>query len=159
MKTGAKKRLGPKVLVVDDIENERRALVIGLRLEGFDAIGAANGEDALTLLKEHHFEVVLMDLMMPAMNGLQLARSIRNIAPATITVLMSAYALSPIQLARADAGVVGFVPKPYCFEDVVSFIKSKIEASPDGPSASDALAVKKLGLPGPVDLTDIGVTG
>ena len=159
METTEKKILGPRVLVVDDAENERRALVIGLRLEGFDAVGATGGSDALSQLEKSRFDVVLIDLMMPSMNGLQLARNIRLVAPTVITVLMSAYALSPIQLARADVGVVGFVPKPYCFEELVKFIRTKMELARDSRSPSAQSSLKKLGLPGPVDLTEISATG
>jgi len=159
METSKNDKVGPRILVVDDSDNERRALVIGLRLEGFDAAPASGGDDALSQLKESRFDVVLIDLMMPSMNGLQLARNIRLVAPEVITVLMSAYALSPIQLARADVGVVGFVPKPYCFEELVKFIRTKMELARESRPSSTPTTVKKLGLPGPVDLTEIPVAG
>ncbi|MCU0662194.1 MAG: response regulator [Myxococcota bacterium] len=120
------KKTGPRILVVDDDTNEMRSLVIGLRLEGFDAIGAGAGEQALRLLEEGDFALVIIDLMMPEMNGLQLARSIRRSFANIATMLMSAYHLSPAQLSRADTGVIGFVPKPFSFEDLVRFIRSKI---------------------------------
>ena len=116
-----------KILVVDDDPNEMRSLVIGLRLEGFDAIGASSGPTALNMLDQESFRVVIIDLMMPEMNGLQLARAVRDSYPSITTLLMSAYHLSPVQLARADTGVAGFVPKPFCFEELVRFIQSKVD--------------------------------
>ena len=121
------------MLVVDDDPNELRTMVIGLRLEGFDAVGAADGTSALKLLQESTYSLILIDLMMPEMNGLQLARAVRSSFPAVLTILMSAYHLSPVQISRADAGVVGFVPKPFRFEELVLFIRSKLE-----PKAADA---------------------
>ena len=116
----------PKLLIVDDDPNEMNSLAIGLRLEGFDAVGVNNGTEALALMQHTDFAAVLIDLMMPEMNGLQLARRIRSDHPKSMTIMMSAYHLSPIQLAKADTGVVGFVPKPYCFDDLVYFIYQKL---------------------------------
>ena len=103
----------PKLLIVDDDPNEMNSLAIGLRLEGFDAVGVNTGTEALALMEQTDYAAVLIDLMMPEMNGLQLARRIRSDHPDTITIMMSAYHLSPVQLAKADTGVVGFVPKPF----------------------------------------------
>ena len=58
-------------------------------------------------------QIGLFDLMMPGMNGLELARNVRALHPQVRVVLTSAYHLSERQLARADCGVVGFVPKPF----------------------------------------------
>ena len=120
----------PKLLIVDDDPNEMNSLAIGLRLEGFDAVGVNTGTEALALMEQTDYAAVLIDLMMPEMNGLQLARRIRSDHPDTITIMMSAYHLSPVQLAKADTGVVGFVPKPYCFDDLVHFIYQKIDPHP-----------------------------
>jgi DNA-binding NtrC family response regulator len=114
------------ILVVDDDINELRALLIGLQLEGFEVRGVSSGEEALETLSERHYDLALLDLMMPEMNGLKLARSIRSAHPDTTAVLMSAYHLSPVQLARADTGAVGFVPKPFRFDELVGFIRTKL---------------------------------
>ncbi|MDJ0764123.1 MAG: response regulator [Myxococcota bacterium] len=144
-----KRRL--RILVVDDDPNEMRSLVIGLRLEGFDAEGASSGADAIALLKQDTYSAIIIDLMMPEMNGLQLARAIRTSFPSVPAILMSAYHLSPIQLARADTGVVGFVPKPFCFDELVRFIHKKIDPqSVSSTTASEALSTN--GLNTPIDL-------
>lgn len=118
-----------KLLIVDDNQNEMNSLAIGLRLEGFDATGVESGQAALEALKKDKYAAVLIDLMMPEMNGLQLARRIRESYPETFTIMMSAYHLSPVQLAKADTGVIGFVPKPFRFEDLVMFIRSKLNGT------------------------------
>ena len=58
----------PRVLVVDDDPNELKSLVIGLKLEGFDTLGASSGADALNALSTQRYSVVLIDLMMPKMS-------------------------------------------------------------------------------------------
>ena len=66
-----------------------------------------------------------IDLMMRESSGLHLAREIRRRYPGVRTVLTSAYPLGQRQLERLDCGVVGFVPKPFDFGDVVDFLRAK----------------------------------
>lgn len=156
MMPALEKKTLPKILVVDDDPNEMRSLVIGLRLEGFDAIGVANGADALAALGSASYCAVIIDLMMPEMNGLQLARAVRSAYPAVTTMLMSAYHLSPVQLARADTGVVGFIPKPFCFEELVRFIQ--IKTNPGKPVRQVAPSSgSNAGLHAPIDVSQVSV--
>jgi CheY-like chemotaxis protein len=116
----------PRVLIVDDEENQRRTLAIGLRLEGFDVMVAASGTEALRLLAgPPTVDVAMIDLMMPGLNGLELARQIRRAFPHVRVVLSSAYHLSARQVERADCGAVGFVPKPYKIVELCSFLRTK----------------------------------
>lgn len=115
-----------RILIVDDEDNHRKTLAIGLRLEGFEIIEARDGEAALVVLESETADFAIVDLMMPGINGLDLARRLRFRCPDLRVVLTSAYHLSERQLARADVGAIGFVPKPYRLEDLVSFLKSKL---------------------------------
>ena len=117
-----------KILVVDDDPYEVKALTLGLSMEGFDVDGAEDGETALKMLDETVYNAALIDLMMPGINGLQLARKIREKHPDVSTLLMSAYHLSPMQLAKADTGIVGFIPKPFRFHKLVQYLNGKLGA-------------------------------
>ena len=108
-----------RVLIVDDEQNVRRTLAIGLRLSGFEVEEAGCSESAMTILEEGHFEVALVDLMLPEINGLDLARWIRGRCPSTSVILMSGYHLSERQIERADAGISAFLPKPFMVDDAV----------------------------------------
>jgi len=143
----------PRVLIVDDEENQRRTLSIGLRLEGFDVVVAGSSQEALRALgaasvtydggarppsqpgapvsaspKTHGIDLALIDLMMPGLNGLELARQIRRLFPSVRVVLSSAYHLSARQVERADCGAIGFVPKPYRLAELCSFLRAKTKA-------------------------------
>lgn len=118
--------MGARILIVDDESNHRRTLAIGLRLEGFEVREAPDGQAALALIEEHSVDVAIVDLMMPGMNGLDLARRLRLRAPRVRVVLTSAYHLSERQLSRADVGAIGFVPKPYQLTDLVGFLRDKV---------------------------------
>jgi DNA-binding response OmpR family regulator len=118
-----------RVLVVDDEENQVRVLAIGLRLEGFEVLTARSAEAAFDLLAREQVDLAIVDLMMPGTNGLELARQVRDNYPKVRVVLTSAYHLSERQLARADCGVVGFVPKPYELAELAGFLRSKLSTS------------------------------
>ena len=121
----------PRILIVDDEENQRRTLSIGLRLEGFDVVVAGSSQEALRALGAAGgagIDLALIDLMMPGLNGLELARQIRRLFPAVRVVLSSAYHLSARQVERADCGAIGFVPKPYRLAELCSFLRAKTKS-------------------------------
>lgn len=120
-----------RVLIVDDEENQRRTLSIGLRLEGFDVVVAGSSAEALQVLASAspQVDLALIDLMMPGINGLELARQMRSLFPTVRVVLSSAYHLSARQVERADCGAIGFVPKPYRLAELSSFLRSKTKPS------------------------------
>lgn len=115
-----------RILVVDDEENHRRTLAIGLRLEGFEVLEAEDGERALEVLEANTADLAILDLMMPGLNGLELARKLRIRCPSMLVLLTSAYHLSEKQLERADVGAIGFVPKPYALADLVTYLRRKL---------------------------------
>jgi DNA-binding response OmpR family regulator len=128
-----------QLLIVENEPNELKALIIGLRLEGIEASGAPNAQAALAMLKERDYDVVLTDLMMPQMSGMELARQIRSEHPKTTTILMSGFSLSTLQLSRHDCGVVGFIRKPFRIDELLAYIHAKLKAPPgtDTPSPKD----------------------
>jgi len=127
---------GPNVLVVNDDRDELDVFSHGLRLEGLQPAGTTSAAQALDLLSRSDYDVALIDLMISEINGLELARKIRFKHPRVVTILMSDYLLSPVQLAKANTGVVGFVPKPCRFPDVARFIRAKLESRAEKDSAS-----------------------
>jgi DNA-binding response OmpR family regulator len=128
------------VLVVDEESNLTRVMAVGLRVEGFEVETAVDAEAALCMMAVAPFDVVIVDLMMPGINGIQLARLIRERFPRARVVLTSAYHLSERQLVRADCGAVGFVPKPFDLTELARFLRDKLIAG--GAETGD-------GAPGP----------
>lgn len=127
----------PRVLIVDDEENQRRTLSIGLKLEGFDVVVAGSSQEALQALGSDAatVDLALIDLMMPGLNGLDLARQMRRLYPSVRVVLSSAYHLSARQVERADCGAIGFVPKPYRLAELSSFLRAKAKPAAPAPPA------------------------
>jgi DNA-binding response OmpR family regulator len=143
---------GVSILVVDNDSNELKALIIGLRLEGFSVTGASSSATALETLAGGRFDIALIDLMIPETNGLQLSRAIRAAFPQVTTILMSAYHLSLAQLVRANTGAVGFVPKPFRFDDLVQFVHAKAARASAPPPAPHVSTGGENGLHSPFEL-------
>lgn len=118
-----------RILIVDDEANHRRSLSISMKMEGYQVFEAADGQYALELLKRQAVDVVVCDLMMPRIDGLELARRLRFAHPAARVILMSAYHLTRAQLERAQVGEIGFLPKPYEFEQLRALLASVLHSA------------------------------
>ena len=102
----------PRLLVVDDHDMLREALVELLLQAGFDVVGeAADGADAVALAKQLEPEVVLMDLRMPVLGGLDATRLIKDARPATQVVLLTAFDSPALQQQAEDAGCFAYLVK------------------------------------------------
>ena len=115
-----------RILVVDDEENQRKTLSIGLKHEGFEVFTASSSSEALDLLlATPGVEVAVIDLMMPGINGLDLARQIGRLYPGIRVVLANAYHLSARQFERANCGACAFIPKPYSLPELCRALRGK----------------------------------
>jgi DNA-binding NtrC family response regulator len=100
------------VLIVDDEENIRRVLSMALQKEGYHTITASGGHQALKLLDEAQCDVMLSDMVMPDMNGLELLRRAREKQPELLVVMMTAYGTIPAAVEAMRLGAVDFLTKP-----------------------------------------------
>jgi DNA-binding NarL/FixJ family response regulator len=102
----------PRLLVVDDHDMLRTALVDLLGQAGFEVVGAArDGVDAVALAKQLEPEVVLMDLRMPVLGGLDATRLIKDACPATQVVLLTAFESPALERQAEEAGCFAYVVK------------------------------------------------
>jgi DNA-binding NtrC family response regulator len=108
-----------RILIVDDEGSLLLTLVANLELEGFDVVGAPDAGAALRLVREEHFDLVLTDIRMPGMSGLELFRSIRSIRPGMPVILMTAFAAENLIQQAVQEGVFAVLPKPFEIEHVI----------------------------------------
>lgn len=131
------------VLVIDDEDDIRDILTYNLKKEGFVAYAAENGEKGLELLKSVHPDLVLLDVMMPGMDGIEVCEAIRNLPgyERTLICFLTARSEDYSQIAGLDAGADDYVSKPIKPKVLISRIKAMLrrkgmvepeEKSPDG---------------------------
>ena len=111
-----------KILVVDDDRRMVRTICDILRLKGYEVLPAYSGEEAVEVVQGEEFDCVLMDIRMPGIDGVAALKTIKNLAPDTPVVLMSAYA-SDAQVAEAKGnGAASVLTKPIDFQQVLSYL-------------------------------------
>lgn len=111
-----------RVLVVDDEENMRKTLAEILLDEGYDVDTAGTGEEAVALCLKDNFRIVLMDVRMPGMDGVEAFRQIRRHQEGVRVILMSAYSVEALKEAALDEGAIAFLSKPLDLEKVICLI-------------------------------------
>ena len=120
----------PTVLVVDDNEDLLDTFSMILKRRGFYVDTADNGASAVDKFKEHNFDVTLMDIVMPKMNGVEAFRKIREMDPGAAVILMTAYSEEElIQMAR-DEGAHHVVHKPIRIDQLIELIKEAAASQP-----------------------------
>src|SRR5579862_9782186 len=117
-----------KLLVVDDEKNIRDTLGRFLGSRQHEIALAESGRDALTLMdREGPFDLVLSDWRMAEMNGLELLTAIKAKLPATIVILMTAYATIQNAVAAMKAGAYDYVTKPFSLDQIQHAVDRALE--------------------------------
>jgi DNA-binding NarL/FixJ family response regulator len=134
--------LSPRVLLVDDHEIYRAGLRGLLEEAGIDIVGeAANGEGALVLVEEKHPSVVIMDLNMPGIGGIEATRQITTIAPLARVIMLTVSSAAPDITDAVLAGACGYLLKSATTQEIVAGISA---ASRGDALLSPSVAAKLL---------------
>src|SRR3982751_5596289 len=112
-----------RVLIADDERGARLALEVPLRLSGYEVAAVASGHEAIELGKQKHFNVVLTDVFMPDVGGLDVIREFRLCSPETKVVAMTAQGSLEIAMEAISEGAVDFIAKPFDLEQVMAVVE------------------------------------
>lgn len=116
-----------RILVVDDDESLRRVTQMQLEEIGYEVKAAPGGEEALALLDEWDAALVLTDLRMPGLSGMELLKRIRNEHPETAVVLMTAFGTISSAVEAIKAGAYDYITKPVDFEELALLVSRALE--------------------------------
>ncbi|MGW7517042.1 response regulator [Streptomyces sp. NPDC054796] len=134
-----------RVLVVDDEPQIVRALVINLKARKYEVDAAPDGATALRLAAERHPDVVILDLGLPDMDGVDVIRGIRGWTRVPILVL-SARQTSDEKVEALDAGADDYVTKPFGMDELLARLRAAVRrAEPAAPSAGEEGIVETEG--------------
>lgn len=120
-----------RILVVDDEPQIRRTLRATLVPQGYTVADAADGEQALGMLGEHKPDLVLLDLNMPGMSGLETCRAIRAATSDTAIIVLTVRDKEKDKVEVLDAGADDFVTKPFGTPELLARIRAALRRLPD----------------------------
>ena len=116
-----------RVLVIDDEMRIRTSCLAMLRQDGFTADAAENVESGLQRLAEQHFDIILLDLMMPGISGLEGLTSIRYRHPDTVVIVITGYATLEHSIEAMKSGAFDFISKPFSPDDLRAVLIKAVE--------------------------------
>ena len=121
--------LGTRVLVVDDDPSLLRALTVSLGARGYDIAAAKSGEEGLDKVAHWHPDVVLLDLGLPGIDGVEVIRSVRGWSEVPIIVL-SARHQSVSKVEALDLGADDYVTKPFGMDELLARLRAALRRAP-----------------------------
>ena len=110
--------MNASILVVDDERAIQDSIAWCLRADGHDVRTAPDGEKAMEIMAGQDFDVVISDIIMPGVSGLELLRKARTLHPRTLVVLITAYATVETAVEALREGASDYVLKPFKFDDL-----------------------------------------
>ena len=139
------------ILIVDDEKNIRMTLSQSLESLGVETDMAGNGEEALTKLKEKDFGLILLDIRMPGMDGMEVLRQVREVRPDIRIIMITAYGTIGSAVEAMKLGAVDFLQKPFDPEEIRELVfrvlnREKLDEQKGGDySSSIELAKRCIG--------------
>lgn len=122
-----------RILIVEDEENIRDLVKLNLELENFEVIATGNGRDALKLVAGQHFDLILLDVMLPEMDGFQICEQIRLSDLQTPIIFLTAKDGSNDKIQGLKYGADDYVVKPFVFEELLLRINNLLKRSARTP--------------------------
>ncbi|MBW2645698.1 MAG: sigma-54-dependent Fis family transcriptional regulator, partial [Deltaproteobacteria bacterium] len=129
-----------EILVIDDDRGMREFLEIMLTQEGYRVKCAGEGKEALNLCKKHEFDLVITDLKMPKVDGIDFLKGIKDISPETMVILITAYASGETAVTAMQEGAYDYIEKNFDIEDFKATVRDALDKK--GIKKDDALFIK-----------------
>ena len=115
-----------RVLIVEDYAVLRESLARGLRDTGYAVDAAADGGDGLFLAQQQPYDVVILDLMLPGLGGLDVLRRLRAAGDTTPVLVLTAKDALPDRVAGLDAGADDYLVKPFAFDELAARVRALV---------------------------------
>lgn len=135
--------MNKKILLIEDEEKIARFVELELKHEGYDVEKAFNGRDGLDMAQTGEFDLILLDIMLPELNGLEVLRRFRKVSEIPVIMLTARDAVMD-KVSGLDAGADDYITKPFAIEELLARIRVVFKKKGGGEQAADTrkLAVK-----------------
>ncbi|MBK6266619.1 response regulator transcription factor [Marivirga sp. S37H4] len=135
-----------KILIVDDEQAMREGLSDNLLFEGYETVLAENGKVALEKAKEEHFDLIVLDVMMPEMSGFDVCRKLRQLNIFTPVILLTAKGEEIDRVLGLELGGDDYMTKPFSLRELLARIKAILRRTQTSESQNKADEFIKIGL-------------
>ncbi|BDR60731.1 response regulator transcription factor [Lactobacillus xylocopicola] len=132
-----------KILIVEDEKNLARFVELELKHEKYDTVVESNGRRALELALNENFDAILLDLMLPDLNGLEIARRVRQVKSTPI-IMMTARDSVIDRVSGLDHGADDYIVKPFAIEELLARLRAVLRRVKIEKEASDDTIEKKV---------------
>ena len=116
-----------KILVVDDEQGLRDVLSIMLKRAGYAVTMATDGEEAIELVNKEIFDLVITDLRMPKVDGMEVLRAVKSTSPETVVLIITAFASADSAVEAMKQGAYDYLTKPFQVDEVQLIIRNALE--------------------------------
>ena len=116
-----------KILVIDDEQSMRDFLSIMLKREGHDVVAAENGIDALKAVHTEIFDLVISDVRMPGLDGIDVLKTVKEVSPETVVIMITAYATAETAVEAMKLGAYDYITKPFKVDEIKLIIQKALE--------------------------------
>jgi len=131
-----------KILIVDDDPQVQILIKSLVEMKGHESVPAETGAKALELIRQNAFDLIITDLRMPQMNGLELLREVKSLQPSLPVIMVTAYASSETTAESARLGVFEYLEKPFKIDTLLAAIERALSAGKDASRAADMCSGK-----------------
>jgi two-component system alkaline phosphatase synthesis response regulator PhoP len=114
------------ILIVEDEKSLREVLALNLKMDGFDVVSVENGRDATEYIKQNNVDLILMDVMLPEMNGIDASKIIKQKRPDLPIIILSALDQSVDRIKGLKAGADDYINKPFNYDELLIRIQKQI---------------------------------
>ncbi len=128
------------ILVVEDEEAYRKPLEYSLKREGYEVIGVADGDQALSVVKTNHIDLILLDLMLPGIPGTEVCRQVHESYDTPIIMVTAKDDVVDVVIGL-ELGADDYVTKPYRFRELLARITAVLRRTQDLPEVGNILEV------------------
>jgi len=134
----------PKILIVEDEPSQLELLSYNLTVEGYDALKAETGEDALLILEESEVDLIILDWMLPQISGLEVCRQIKRekITKNIPVIMLTARGEEDDKVRGLDTGADDFIAKPYSIKELLARVRAGLRSK--GNTKTDVLMYEAL---------------
>lgn len=116
-----------KILVIDDEQGIRQGTKRALTAQGYQVDTAENGDQGLELIKQNSYDLILLDVMMPGISGIELIEKIHAIDPETVCIIITGYATVEMAVRAIKEGAYDFLTKPFTVDDLLIVVNQGLE--------------------------------